>query len=80
MAVHKLSVSLDEEAVRAARAAAEAAGMSLSAWLSRATKETARVEAGLRAVADWEAEHGAITDEDDRAAHDVLVRAALLGS
>jgi len=80
MGVQKLSVSLDDEAVAAARAAAEAAGMSLSAWLSHAAKEAARIEAGLRAVAEWEAEHGAITDEEDRAAHEVLARAGLLVS
>lgn len=63
MAVEKLSISLDEEVAAAARAAAEAEGMSLSAWLSRAATEAAAIEAGLRAVREWEAEAGPISSE-----------------
>jgi hypothetical protein len=41
VAVTKVSVSLDDEAIASARAAAEAEGISLSAWLSRAALHAA---------------------------------------
>lgn len=36
----------------------------MSAWMSRAATHSARVEAGLAAVAEWEREHGVITAAD----------------
>ncbi len=74
MGVRKLSISLDEEAATAAREAADAAGMSLSAWLSRAATETAGIEAGLRGVAEFEAENGPIPEEAREWARDVMKR------
>ena len=70
--MRKISVSLDDEAYDVAVAAAEAAGVSLSAWLSHAALREARVAAGLRAVAEWEAEHGVITDAEMAWADEVL--------
>lgn len=72
MAVTKLSVALDERVVAAARAAATRDGMSLSAWLSRAAEQAVRIEEGLRAVAEWEAEHSPITAEERAAADGLL--------
>lgn len=72
MAVTKLSVALDERVASAARVAATRDGMSLSAWLSRAAEQAVRVDEGLRAVAEWEAEHSPITDAE-RAAADALL-------
>lgn len=46
MAVVKLSISLDEETAAAARAAAEAKGMTLSAWLSQAAARAVAGQAG----------------------------------
>ncbi|PZG18502.1 hypothetical protein C1I98_38345 [Spongiactinospora gelatinilytica] len=60
MAVRKLSVSLPEEVADAVVAAAERAGLTVSAWMTRAAANSARIEAGLAAVAEWEAEHGVI--------------------
>jgi len=62
MVVRKITISLEENAYRAAAAAAKAAGLSLSAWLSRYAEHRARVEEGLRAVTAYEAEYGAPTD------------------
>ena len=59
MVVRKITISLEENAYQAATAAARAAGLSLSAWLSRYAEHRARVEEGLRAVAAYEAEYGA---------------------
>jgi hypothetical protein len=58
MVVRKITISLEESAYEAAVAAAKAAGLSLSAWLSRYAEHRARVEEGLRAVAAYEAEYG----------------------
>ncbi len=72
MAVTKLSVALDERVASAARAAATRDGVSLSAWLSRAAGQAVRIDEGLRAVAEWEAEHSPITAAE-RAAADCLL-------
>ncbi|MEA3215691.1 MAG: hypothetical protein QOJ19_1847 [Acidimicrobiia bacterium] len=38
--------------------------MSVSAWMTAAARQALLVEDGLRAVAEWEAEHGALTAEE----------------
>jgi hypothetical protein len=70
--VKKLSVALDERVAEAAAASAERHGLSLSAWLNRAAQNALAVEDGLAAVAEWEAEHGALTPEELAAADAVL--------
>jgi hypothetical protein len=74
MSVRKLSVALDEQVAEAAAASAERHGLSLSAWLNRAAENALVVEDGLAAVAEWEAEHGALTAEELDAADAVLDR------
>jgi hypothetical protein len=74
MGVRKLSISLDEEVATAARAAAKAAGLSLSAWLARAATEAAGIEAGLEGVREYEAEHGKLTEAELAWADEVLDR------
>ena len=61
MPVRKLSVALEDDTAAAAPAAADRRGVSLSSWLNEAAERALRVEAGLRAVAEWEAEHGSLT-------------------
>ncbi|GMU68679.1 MAG: hypothetical protein AMXMBFR37_10110 [Steroidobacteraceae bacterium] len=72
MSVRKLSVALDEQVAAAAAASAERRGLSLSAWLNRAAERTLAVEDGLAAVAEWEAEHGALTAAELAAADIIL--------
>lgn len=74
MAVEKLSISLDTDVAAAARGAAEAEGMSLSAWLSRAAAEAAALESGLRAVEEFEAENEKLSEADLARADEVLDR------
>jgi predicted transcriptional regulator len=64
MAVKKLSIALDPDVAAAAAAAAETSGQSLSAWLNDAARTRLRVEDGLAAVAEWEAEQGRLTAEE----------------
>ena len=72
MGVKKLSVALDDRVARAASASAERHGLSLSAWLNRAAESALAIEDGLAAVAEWEAEHGALTAEELREADAIL--------
>jgi alkylhydroperoxidase family enzyme len=68
MAVKKLSIALDPDVADAAASAAEISGQSLSAWLNDAARTRLRVEDGLAAVAEWEAEQGPLTAEERAAA------------
>lgn len=72
MGVTKISVSLEEETLAAARIAAEEAGLSLSAWLSRAAQQAAQLAAGLAAIREHEAETGAFTPEEIDRADEIL--------
>jgi predicted transcriptional regulator len=64
VAVEKLSVSVEPELARRMRAAAEATGQSVSAFVAQAVEDRLKLEAGRRLLAEWEAEHGAITEEE----------------
>ncbi|MBU6244082.1 MAG: hypothetical protein KGP12_02590 [Actinomycetales bacterium] len=57
----KKSVSVPSELDAAIRAAAERSGMTYSGWLAHAAQRALRIEAGLAAVAEYEAEHGPFT-------------------
>lgn len=70
--VRKLSVALDEHVANAAAASAERQGLSLSAWLNRAAEDALAIEDGLAGVAEWEAEHGALTADELAAADAAL--------
>jgi hypothetical protein len=70
--VRKLSVALDDHVAESASRAAQTAGLSLSAWLSRAAQHELAIERGLRAVRAWERDHGALTDDELRAADRLL--------
>ncbi len=72
MSAQKLSVALEEPVAVAAKRAAQRRGISLSAWLNEASRSALTVEDGLIAVAEWEAEHGALSTETLAAADAVL--------
>ena len=82
MPVQKVSISLDEQVLLAAKQSAERRGMSLSAWLNdvseRALETEARIEDGLAGVAEWEAENGPITPQE-LAEADAILNAAGVG-
>lgn len=42
--------------------------MSVSAWMTAAARQAIRLREGLAAVAEWEAEHGAFSEEELAAA------------
>jgi|AntDryMetagUQ889_1029465.scaffolds.fasta_scaffold01050_10 hypothetical protein len=78
MVAERLSVSLSAEAAAAVRKAASDAGMSVSGWVERTVGSIARREAGLRAMDDYEAEHGAFTREEREQARRTLRELGLL--
>jgi hypothetical protein len=58
----KLAITVDRDVhAKVIRAAAEDQ-TSVSAWLTSAARQVLRVREGLAAVAEWEAEHGALTE------------------
>ena|SRR5271155_1506369 len=72
--VTKRSVSLSDDVAKAVEAAAHEDGVSFSAWLSKAAERQLRVRNGLRGVAAWEAEAGALTAEEIAAGEALLAR------
>lgn len=70
----KRSVSLADNVASAVEEAAREDGMSFSAWLSAAAERQLRVRQGLRGVAAWEAEAGALTAEEIAAGEALLAR------
>ncbi|MDA8061491.1 MAG: hypothetical protein M0T80_03480 [Actinomycetota bacterium] len=82
MTVRKFAVSFPVELHRLAQQAAAEEGLSLSAWLARASEHELRhcalVADGLAAIGELEAAHGAITPsaEDRSWVADVLASAS----
>jgi len=65
MAVRKKrSISIPPDLDAEIAAAAEAAGMSYSAWVAQTARKEFVVRAGLEAVSQYEAEHGPFTPDE----------------
>lgn len=64
----KLAITIDPDVHGQVLAAAREAGTSVSAWMTEAARRALLIRDGLRAVAEWEAEHGALTDVELTAA------------
>lgn len=60
----KRSVSLPPDLAKAIDAAAEASGTSFSAWIAETASHRLRLEAGRRAVAEWESDHGPLSEQE----------------
>lgn len=66
--VRKIAISIDPAVLRSIQHAAATEGISVSAWMTNAARQALRVRDGLAAVADWEAEHGELTEAELAAA------------
>jgi len=64
----KLAITVDAGVHAKLLRAAEAEGMSVSAWMTAAARRALRIRDGLAAVKEWEGEHGALTDHELEAA------------
>jgi hypothetical protein len=64
----KLAITVDPDVHARVLAAAADDGISVSAWMTKAARRALLVRDGLAAVAEWEAEHGALSDAEMAAA------------
>jgi len=60
----KRSISIPPELDAEIAAAAQAAGMSYSAWIAQTARKEFIIRAGLEAVSQYEAEHGRFTPDE----------------
>lgn len=60
----KRSISLAPELAAAIEGAAARERVSFSAWLAETADRRLRLEAGQRALAEWENEHGSLSPEE----------------
>jgi hypothetical protein len=70
----KLAVTVDADVHARMVDAAQAEGTSVSAWLTEAARRALLVRDGLAAVAEWEAERGALTPAELEAARSRVAR------
>ncbi|MDQ3573876.1 MAG: hypothetical protein M3378_05510 [Actinomycetota bacterium] len=66
----KLAITVDADVHERVVAAASEEGVSVSAWMTNAARRALLTRDGLRAVAEWEDEHGALSDAELTAARD----------
>jgi hypothetical protein len=64
----KLAITVDRDVAEQVVAAAAQDGMSVSAWMTAAARRALLVRDGLLAVAEWEQEHGTLTEAELEAA------------
>jgi len=64
----KLAITVDPDVYEQVLNAAAEEGVSVSAWMTAAARRALLVRDGLRAVGDWEQEHGRLTDAELEAA------------
>jgi hypothetical protein len=60
----KLAITVDPDIYQRVRDAAAEDRVSVSAWMTQAARSALAVRDGLVAVAEWEAEHGALSDAE----------------
>jgi hypothetical protein len=65
-----LAITVDPEVHERVLAAAAEEGLSVSAWMTAAARRALLLRDGLAAVAEWEAEHGPLTDSELRTARE----------
>jgi hypothetical protein len=69
----KLAITIAADVHEQVLAAAARRGVSVSAWMTDAARLALKVRDGLAAVAEWEAEHGPLTEAELKAARQRLV-------
>jgi hypothetical protein len=78
MPVERLSISVPPELEAQIRAAAEESGLSVSTWLAQAAEHAAKLQAGRRAITEYEAEQGPLPPELRREARQLLREVGIL--
>lgn len=59
-----MAITVDADVHDGVLSAAAAEGVSVSAWMTRAARRALVVRDGIAAVAEWEAEHGPLTEAE----------------
>jgi hypothetical protein len=72
----KLAITVDRTVHAKVLDAAEADGLSVSAWMTAAARHALLVRDGLSAVAEWETEHGAFTEQELESARRRVTKAS----
>lgn len=70
----KIAITVDPTVHAGVISAAAQAGVSGSAWMTEAARQALLVRDGLTAVAEWEAEQGALSEAELQAAQARLER------
>lgn len=60
----KLAITIDPKVHERILAEAAREGVSVSAWMTSAAREVLHRRAGLAAVAEWEKQHGALSEQE----------------
>jgi hypothetical protein len=60
----KLAVTVDRDVHAKVVRAAREDRVSISAWMTDAARRSLRIRDGLAAIAEWEAEHGPLTNRE----------------
>lgn len=60
----KLAITVDADVHAKVLRAARHDHVSVSAWMTAAARRLLRIREGLQAVAEWEAQHGRLTDQE----------------
>ena len=60
----KLAITVDADVHERVAAAAAEEGLSVSAWMTAAARRALLLRDGLAAVAEWEQENGALTEDE----------------
>jgi hypothetical protein len=72
----KLAITIAADVHEQVLEAAARRGVSVSAWMTDAARLALKVRDALAAVAEWEAEHGALTEAELKGARHRLIAAA----
>jgi hypothetical protein len=70
----KLAITVDADVHERVLDAAAEEGISVSSWMTDAARRALLVRDGLTAVAEWEAQHGAFSDEEMNVARERVRR------
>ncbi|MBO0842260.1 MAG: hypothetical protein J2O46_03680 [Nocardioides sp.] len=60
----KLAITVAPDVYDGIKEQAEREGVSVSAWVTEAARDRLKIIEGLAAVAEWEAEHGALSEDE----------------
>jgi hypothetical protein len=69
-----MAISVDRKVHASVLRAADQDNVSVSAWMTAAARHSLRIRDGLDAVAEWEAEHSPLTEQELEAARRRLLR------